>query len=104
MSDAALEAARRAQVVRDYVVQDTHPIRVRAGQLVRVGREDDEYRGWWWCTGPDDRSSWVPGELLRRSGAEGHMLEDYDATELAVRRGEEILENSACDRAVRNRT
>lgn len=46
--------------------------------------------GWWWCTAPDGRSGWVPVDLLRRHGAEGEVLEDYDATELTVRLGEEV--------------
>jgi hypothetical protein len=93
-SDIGRTLPRRARVIRDHVAQYPDPIRVRAGQVVRLDREDDEYPGWWWCTAPDGRSGWVPDELLRRRGVEADILEDYDATELAVRGGDEVCVSS----------
>jgi Variant SH3 domain len=80
----------RARVIRDYVAQYPDPIRVRAHEIVGIERQDDEYPDWWWCTAADGRSGWVPGDLFRRRGAEGEMLEDYNATELTVRVAEEV--------------
>jgi uncharacterized protein YgiM (DUF1202 family) len=77
-------------VVRDYAKQYEDPIRVRAGAEVRVEREDDEYPGWWWCTGPDGRSGWMPDELLRRRGDVAEVVEDYSACELSARSGEAV--------------
>lgn len=90
MSDDDGNLPGRVRVTRDYVVQYPEPIRVRAGQVVRVGRQDEEYPGWWWCTAPDGRSGWMPNEVLRRRGVEADVLDDYEATELAVRYGEEL--------------
>jgi hypothetical protein len=77
-------------VVRHYAAQYADPIQVRAGQVIGVGREDDAYPGWWCCTGPDARSGWVPGDLLRRQGDVAEVLEGYSATELTVRQGDEV--------------
>jgi hypothetical protein len=81
----------RARVVRDYTVQYPDPIRVSAGQRVKVAWEDDGHLGWWWCQAPDRREGWMPVEVLGMDGSEAVVLEDYEATELAVRSGEEVL-------------
>jgi variant SH3 domain-containing protein len=80
----------RARVVRDYAVQYPDPIRVSAGQRVKVAWEDDGYPGWWWCQAPDRREGWIPGEVLGLEGPEAVVLRDYEATELGVREGEEV--------------
>ena len=80
----------QAQITRDYSPQHADAIRAASGQVVQVGRDDDEYPGWLWCTATDGLSGWVPCELLRVDGASGEFLANYDATELAVRRGEVV--------------
>jgi uncharacterized protein YgiM (DUF1202 family) len=87
---ATIRHPRRAVVVRDYARQYADPIQVRAGTVVRVEREDNDYPGWWWCTAPDGRAGWVPGELLRRRGDVAEVAEEYSACELNVRTGEAI--------------
>jgi tRNA(adenine34) deaminase len=81
---------RRGVVIRNYEKQYLEPIRVQAGDAVHVGREDDECPGWWWCTGPDGLSGWVPADLLSRRGAVAEVTEDYSANELSVQKGEEV--------------
>jgi Variant SH3 domain len=83
------------RVVREYTAQYPDPITVCAGNRVQVGADDPEYPGWWWCTGPDGRSGWVPEQLLRREGQEGLMLRDYTAKELSVRPGAEVTVGEA---------
>lgn len=69
---------------------------MRAGDAVRVGRRDDTWAEWLWCTAADGRESWVPEAFLelRPGGTEAVACRDYDATELTVRPGElvEVLE------------
>jgi Variant SH3 domain len=83
------------RVEREYTAQYPDPITVRKGDRVRVGADDPEYPGWWWCIGPDGRAGWVPGQLLRREGQEGVILRDYTARELSVCRGDEITVGEA---------
>jgi hypothetical protein len=83
--------AMRHRILQDYSVQYPAPIRVSAGQVVRVGRQDDQYPHWWWCLGTDGKEGWVPGALLELHGDEGVVLRDYDATELDVHAGEDVL-------------
>jgi len=63
----------------------------RKGDKVRVGREDPEMPGWYWCEDKDGVWSWIPEEYLKRDGAEGLVTHDYDTTELTVKAGD-ILE------------
>lgn len=78
------------RVVRDYSAQYPDPISARAGDRVRVGPDDPEFPGWWWCVGPDGRAGWVPEQLLQREGQEAILLRDYTARELSVRAGTEV--------------
>ena len=85
------------RVVREHTAQYPDPIVVRRGDRVLVGADDPEFPGWWWCTGPDGRSGWVPEPLLQREGAEGVLLQDYTARELSVEAGAEvILDHTLC--------
>jgi SH3-like domain-containing protein len=79
------------RVARDYTAQYPDPITVRAGDRVQVGRDDPEFPGWRWCTGPDGRAGWVPEDLLRSDGATAIMARDYTARELDVRAGVEVV-------------
>jgi SH3-like domain-containing protein len=80
----------RYRVLLDYAVQYPAPIRLSAGQVVRVGRADEEYPDWRWCAGPDGTEGWVPCALLALRGDDAVVERDYDATELAVHAGEEV--------------
>jgi hypothetical protein len=79
------------RIVQDYTAQYAAPIRVSAGEFVKVGRQDEEYPGWWWCVGANGKEGWVPGAILELHGNDGVVLRDYDSTELDVRTGEEVL-------------
>ena len=79
------------RVARDDTTQYLDPITVRAGDRVQVGRDDPEFPGWRWCTGPDGRAGWVPEDLLQRDGATATMARDYTARELDVRAGLDVV-------------
>ncbi len=81
---------RKVRVNRAYVAQYPNPIEVASGAKVRVGREDNEFPGWRWCTAPDGREGWVPVALLSITGTEATVLQNYSARELTVAAGEEV--------------
>ncbi len=64
----------------------------KKGDKVKVGREDPEMPGWFWCMNKDGVWSWIPQEYLARSDSEGTITHDYDTSELTVAVGE-ILED-----------
>ena len=69
----------------------TDPIRLRAGEeLAATGREG-EFPGWVWGTSQGGRSGWVPVAYLERRGETTVARRDYDAVELAVVAGDELI-------------
>ena len=77
-------------VIRAYHAQYAEPISVARGEAVRVEREDDEYRGWWWCIAANGRAGWVPAGLLEPTpepGATARLRAAYTSQELSVEGG-----------------
>jgi SH3-like domain-containing protein len=77
-------------VVRAYHARYAEPISVTRGEEVRVEREDDEYRGWWWCVAANGRAGWVPAGLFERTpapGETGRLRAAYTSQELSVEEG-----------------
>lgn len=70
--------------------QYPHPIRLKAGDKVTVGKRDDEYPGWIWTTVASGRSAWAPEEFLDVSGTEAVARVDYESTELNTTPGEAV--------------
>jgi RNA polymerase sigma-70 factor (ECF subfamily) len=82
------------RITREYTAQYENPISAREGEFVDIQREDDTYRGWWWCVAADGRAGWVPLERLSQTvqaGTRAPMLADYTALELTVTVGEELV-------------
>ena len=66
------------------------PISVAAGEPVEIGRSDDEYPGWAWCTDPRGKEGWMPLAFLDATASPPVALRDYDARELTVVPGDRL--------------
>jgi uncharacterized protein YgiM (DUF1202 family) len=82
---------RVGRVIRDYDSPYSEPIIMRAGEKVSVGERESEWEGWIWCTAAKEKSRWVPESYVQRCGDVATLLRDYEATELSVRAGDEVL-------------
>jgi uncharacterized protein YgiM (DUF1202 family) len=82
---------RSLRVTFPYQVQYANPITIIKGERLNVGRADDQFPGWRWCTARDGREGWVPTELLSHEGTESTILQDYSARELEVHTGEVVV-------------
>lgn len=82
--------AYAATVVTAYTRSNPEPLVASAGERVTVGKRDDEYPGWIWCTDARGRSSWTPERILQIEGAEAVVAEDYSALELTLAPGEQV--------------
>src|SRR5262245_56887445 len=78
----------RAKAVVRHEPQALVPIVVRKGELLTVGREDDEWPGWRWCTAANGVAGWIPQTYLIIHGDKGAATCEYDATELLLERDE----------------
>jgi SH3-like domain-containing protein len=78
---------QRVTIVAPYVAQYADPIRLDAGDPLIVHREDDQFPGWHWCTGPDGREGWVHESFFTRADGAARAVRDYSARELTVAPG-----------------
>jgi RimJ/RimL family protein N-acetyltransferase len=83
-------------VIDDWVVTYPNPIKLRAGDQVRIEKReaDPEWAGWVFCVNEKNVGGWVSEKYLRTEGSIGTALRDYDATELAVKKGHIIKAHS----------
>ena len=79
---------KKGWVTEGHAPVHAQALTAKAGERLRLGRRDDEWPGWIWCTAESGVSSWVPESFLAIDGQESRLVEDYDATELTVRPGE----------------
>ena len=77
-------------IARDHSVQYPVALKGSKGQRLQVGRRDDEWPEWFWCTAADGSAGWVPEALLELRGSEALLTRDYETTELAVSAGERV--------------
>ena len=85
-------------VILDYHSAYPDPLILKAGEILKVEERKCEYGEWLWCTTREGKSGWVPEPYLKRQGDSGELLYDYDATELTVKAGEEVIAGEkACD-------
>lgn len=78
----------RGRVTRDYQSQYPDPIAFQVGETLTLGRQDDEWPGWVWCTSTAGKSGWAPEQFIERHGEIGSARRNYTARELTVRAGE----------------
>lgn len=78
------------RVIAAHTPPEYPPILWRSGHAVSVGRRDDEWTEFLWCTDGSGQSAWVPESFLSRDGATAGLGHDYDSRELRVQVGEQL--------------
>ena len=89
--DPDTDNPRKCRVVTEYRSAYPDPFVVKLREALTAGDRESEWRGWIWCTNRCGESRWVPEVYMRGRGEERIALRDYDATELTVRPGEEVI-------------
>jgi hypothetical protein len=84
-------AGCRARVILPYQAQYSDAIKMRIGDDLIPGRKDNQWPGWIWCTAPSGKSGWVPERNIYVDGDTCRALVDYDASELTVEIGDELI-------------
>lgn len=61
-----------------------NPIKFKVGDVVEVGKSDDEFPGWVWVTTSDGNQGWAPNQYLKMkvSGRNAIAIQPYSAQEL----------------------
>jgi hypothetical protein len=75
----------------DYTESDANPIRLSPGDEVTIGDADRNEPGWVWATDREDRSGYVPRDILAPlSDDRSFVTEAFDPTVLNVKRGDPL--------------
>lgn len=82
---------RKCRVIEEYKSPYTDPLIMNKGEIVSIKEKDCEWSGWIWCTNTMGESRWVPENFLEIKGDKAEINRDYNATELSVKIGEELI-------------
>lgn len=75
----------------DYEDRDTDPLRLVAGDEVEVGDADRTWPGWVWASDGEGCDGYVPSDYLEPLEGKRHrLLQDFDPSVLAIRRGDQL--------------
>ncbi|WP_083379141.1 SH3 domain-containing protein [Boudabousia tangfeifanii] len=73
----------------DHHIPERLPIQVQVGQKVHVGQRDTDWPEFVFVT-TGEGQGWVPARYLEIDGSDGVVLVEYDTTELAASKGEQV--------------
>lgn len=74
----------------DFQVIDRHPVKLSANETVTVTAPDRAWPGWVAIQTNAQRKAHIPGEFLVIDGNSATLLEEFDSTDLCVKRGDKI--------------
>lgn len=75
----------------DFQVIDRQPVKLTASEIVTVTAPDRAWPGWVAIQTATQRNAHIPDEFLTIDGDSATLLEDFDSTDLCVKRGDKIL-------------
>jgi hypothetical protein len=78
-------------VIEDWTAAYSDPIRVSAGDPVKLNGREDIWDGhtWLWAESNDGKEGWIPDCIVSK-GAHPKATETYSATELTCRKGQSL--------------
>jgi len=85
-----LKNARRTANA-DYTVVDRSPVCLMEGETVDVGMEDKAWAGWVWASNEEGRGTYVPVTSLKRLGDQAIVVEEFQAVDLSLKKGQEVI-------------
>ena len=89
----AIEPGTQVQVTQEWKVTYPDPLILTVGEQIQVGRRDDEWPGWIWCTHANGKSGWALESRLKVDETihTATVLQDYTAIELEIQPGEHLV-------------
>jgi uncharacterized protein YgiM (DUF1202 family) len=78
------------KVISEYKSPYTESLKIRKGEILQIRNKESKWPDWVWCMNKGGKERWVPIKYIDIQGNLGIMLQDYEATELAVSIGEEL--------------
>ena len=73
------------RVIKEHNASFPEAMIAEKGDKVKVGREDPEMQGWYWCKDKAGHEAWVPKTHIDISGSNGVFNQPYNSIELTVK-------------------
>lgn len=75
----------------DYEDQDTNPLRLAVGDLVKTGNKDQTWPGWIWAIDVHGNDGYIPEEFLEAtSDGFARVISEFDPRVLQIKRGDRL--------------
>ena len=81
------------KVTKNHKSEFPVPLIAKKGEIVEDQERKTEGEGWLWCRNSSGVHAWVPKAYLESTSESGHFqfLQDYNARELTVDEGQEVI-------------
>jgi SH3-like domain-containing protein len=81
------------KVIKDHKSEFQIPLMAKKGEFVEGQERETEWEGWLWCCNSSGAHGWVPKAYLESTSKSGQFqfLQDYNARELTVEAGKEVM-------------
>jgi hypothetical protein len=81
------------KVTKNHKSEFQVPLVARKGEIVEGLERESEWEGWLWCRNSSGIHGWAPKTYLKSTPESGHfqLLRDYNARELTVDEGQEVI-------------
>lgn len=83
----------KAIVIKDYETNYPESLSFTRGVKINCGKkfnDDPDWKDWIWCTSERGVAAWVPEQIIQKNGDTAIIIEDYDAKELNITKGEKL--------------
>ena len=82
---------KKCVVHSDYSSAFPDPFKLVKGERLKTSDRKSDWEGWIWCTAQSGKRGWVPTSYLVIENESAILKQDYDATEMNVSSGEELI-------------
>jgi uncharacterized protein YgiM (DUF1202 family) len=76
------------RVIKKHKSDLSDPLILKKGENVKIEHKKTKWHGWIWCISYNGNKGWVPESYLKIYDKIAEVLEDYNAIELTVKKGE----------------
>ena len=79
------------EVIKEHEPSTSDPLIFIKGEKLKCEERKTVYKGWIWCINKNGKEGWVPKNYVKISKNQCEALENYNAVELSVSRGEKFI-------------
>ena len=85
---------KSGRVIQSYESEYTTAMFFKKGEYINAEEKESPWQGWVWCCNNEKNYRWVPKSYIKLVDDESDLfifLKDYNAKELSVSKGEQLM-------------